>query len=241
MNIKLKRKKERSLLLSALYRLLKLPLSEKTKLSFFLNMEWIFDRLAMETSFKYYPSDAHPLKLDAKKFILDFVTSKHRVLDLGCKYGVMSDFIAEEAKEVVGIDYDKAAIETAQKNYHRNNVTFICTEAREFLQSNKEKFDILILSHILEHLDDPEEFLMEFKQWFDYIYIEVPDFDRYHLNHYRKDLNLKLIYSDNDHVVEFDRYELERLLNKCGLSIQKSIYITGIQRLWCKVEQSLQE
>lgn len=234
MGVKVERKKEQSLLLSALYRLLKLPLSEKTKLSLFLDLEWIFDRLAMETSFKYYSPETHPIRIDAKKFILNFVTGEHRVLDLGCKYGVISDFIAEKAKEVVGIDHDGGAIEIAKKNYRRNNLTFIQADAREFLQSNKEKFDVLILSHILEHLDEPKEFLEEFKKWFDYIYIEVPDFDRYHLNHYRKDLNLKLIYSDNDHVTEFDRYELKQLLDECNISILEAYYITGIQRVWCK-------
>jgi hypothetical protein len=91
----------------------------------------------------------------------------------------------------------------------------------------------LILSHILEHLDNPKDFLLEFKDRFKYIYVEVPDFDRYHLNHYRKDLNMSLIYSDDDHVYEFDRFELNELLAESGLKVLESQYIFGVQRLWC--------
>lgn len=107
-------------------------------------------------------------------------------------------------------------------------------EALEFLSSNEKRFNVLILSHILEHLDNPKEFLMKFNGYFQCIYIEVPDFDRYYLNHYRKDLGLKLIYSDDDHVSEFDRDELKILLTECRIEITKEEYKHGVQRLWCR-------
>lgn len=75
---------------------------------------------------------------------------------------------------------------------------------------------------------------MDFKDRFSFIYIEVPDFDRYYLNHYRKDLKLSLIYSDNDHINEFDRWEMKSLLKECGIAIIESEFIFGIQRFWCK-------
>ncbi len=107
-------------------------------------------------------------------------------------------------------------------------------EALEFLSSNEKRFNVLILSHILEHLDNPKEFLMKFNGYFQCIYIEVPDFDRYYLNHYRKDLGLKLIYSDDDHVSEFDRDELKIILTECRIEITKEEYKHGVQRLWCR-------
>lgn len=222
--------------MSLLYRLLKLPISDKTKLWLFLDLEWIFDRLAHETSLKYYSHETHPARIHAKKFIFNFLAESHTVLDLGCKYGEISDFVAEKAKKVVGVDHDADVIKIAEKKFQRSNLSFVYADARDYLQSNNEKFDVLILSHILEHLDNPKEFLNEFKGWFEFIYIEVPDFDRYHLNHYRQELNLKLIYSDNDHVTEFDRYELKHLLDECNIKIVEANYIFGIQRLWCRVE-----
>ncbi|MBI3500635.1 MAG: methyltransferase domain-containing protein [Bacteroidetes bacterium] len=236
--MKLPRHKKRNLLLSVIYRLHKIFfLSKNTKLKLYLNLEWIFDRLAHEMSFKVYAPDKHPFRIHSKKFILEFINENHSVLDLGCHIGDISFIIAQKAKKVIGIDYSKDAITKAKIKYQKDNLIFHHCEASEFLKNNKEHFDILILSHILEHLNNPEEFLLKYKNYFNHIYIEVPDFDRYYLNHYRKDLGLNLIYSDEDHISEFDRYELNKLLNHCGLKILKAEYIFGMQKIWCEVNK----
>jgi len=238
MGIKLSRKKTKNLLLSIIYRMQKLlPLSNKTKLKLYLDLEWIFDRLSHEISFKIYSPNEHPVRTFSKEFILSNINGNDIVLDLGCNLGDISFFISEKAKEVVGIDYNKNAIEIAKKRYIKNNLTFIYGEAFEFLNSNNKKFDILILSHILEHLDNPQEFLLRFKDYFKFIYIEVPDFDKSYLNYYRKDLKLKLIYSDNDHVSEFDRDELKSLLRICHIDVIKEEYRFGVQKLWCSTNK----
>ncbi len=129
------------------------------------------------------------------------------------------------------------AIEEARRNHNRPNLEFHCTDAVDYLKKNERKFDVLILSHILEHMDDPSEFLDEFKIYFDHVHIELPDFDRSYLNQYRKDLGSELIYTDNDHVSEFDRIELREMLKDRGLVILEAEYRFGMQRLWCKVER----
>lgn len=239
MGIKLARQKKRHLLLSIIYKLkYLLPLSKKRKFKLFLDLEWIFDRLAHEESFKLYSTENHPYRIHSKHFILENITHEHKVLDLGCRYGEMSNFIAEKAKSVIGIDHDKKAIEAANVLFQRDNLAFENREAYEYLSAQDETFDVLILSHILEHLDEPKEFLLKFKSFFDIIYIEVPDFDRYYLNQYRLDHGNDLIYSDNDHVSEFDRHELHELVENAGLIIQKSEYRFGVQKLWCQVTKA---
>lgn len=238
MGIKLPRHKKRNLLLSIIYLLHKLFFfSKKAKLKLYLNLEWIFDRLSHEMSFKIYTPDTHPFRIHSKKFILEFINENHIVLDMGCYLGDISFIIAQKAKKVIAIDYNKDAIAKAKEKYRKDNLEFYHCEALEFLNKNQKHFDILILSHILEHLDNPEKFLLKYKNYFNRIYIEVPDFDRYYLNHYRKDLALNLIYSDDDHISEFDRYELKELLNHCGLKILKEEYIFGMQKIWCEVNK----
>jgi ubiquinone/menaquinone biosynthesis C-methylase UbiE len=236
MGIKLERKKKANYLGSFAYRFNRiLPLSAKAKFKLFLNLEWIFERFAHEYSSKYYLPAEHPFRLHTKKTLLDFIKEDQAVLDLGCKAGEMSIYIAEKAKLVVGVDFDKKAISVAQNNYHRDNLTFVCSDAYEYLNKSQIKFDVLILSHILEHLDDPEAFLKRYTPFFKFIYIELPDFEKSHLNKYRKDLNLKLIYTDDDHISEFDRDELSTLITKCGLQIITAEYRYGLQKIWCKV------
>jgi 2-polyprenyl-3-methyl-5-hydroxy-6-metoxy-1,4-benzoquinol methylase len=236
MGIKTSRQKPKNILLSLIYRLQKiLPLSNAARFKLFLNLEWIFDRLSHEMSFKLYSTDNHPARQYSKKFILENIQETDTVLDLGSNLGDISFFIAEKAKEVVGIDHNAKAIELSKQRHKRPNLEFHNGEAREFLNSNAKQFDVLILSHVLEHLDNPKDFLMDFKGFFKKIYIEVPDFDKYYLNHYRKDHKLSLIYSDKDHVSEFDREELKALLNECNIQIVKEEYRYGIQKLWCTV------
>ncbi len=238
MGVQLRREKQRNLLVSILYKLHNLvPLSSKRKFKLYLDLEWIFDRLAHEMSFLHYSPSDHPARIFSKKFILSQITKDHRVLDLGCSTGVISNYISEAANKVVGIDLNRKSIEKAKSTFKRNNLTFVCDEAESFLSGCEEKFDVLILSHIIEHIDNPLEFLNRFKNQFNLIYIEVPDFDRYYLNRYRVELSNSLIYSDSDHVSEFDRKDLQHLLNQSGLSIIKEEYKYGVQKIWCKSSQ----
>ena len=237
MGIKIKRKKAKNIWLSFIYQANKiLPLSKRAKFKLYLNMTWISERLAHEMSYKNYTQEAHPFRLSQKQAIVKHIDENFTVLDLGCNTGEITFMAAEKAKKVIGIDRDGLAIEKAKATYKRSNLEFFCADALEFLKTNQEHFDVLILSHILEHLDNPKEFIDTFKSYFRFIYIEVPDFDKTHLNHYRRDLNMQLIYTDDDHVSEFDRYELANLLRECNIEIVEAVYILGLQQLWCKVK-----
>jgi len=201
----------------------------------FLNLEWFFDRIANEYSFKNYSPESHPVRVLTKKHLLEWIQPEHRVLDLGCATGEMSFWASEKATKVVGIDYNPKHISFAQKNYTHDNLSYHCVEAHEYLTDTQEKFDVLILDNILEHLDNPSEFIKRFSRFFDYVYIELPDFDKNYLNHYRKDFKLSLIYTDADHVTEFDRFDMIDLIEENNLTIVHSFYIHGYQKLWCKV------
>ncbi|MFZ1528437.1 MAG: class I SAM-dependent methyltransferase [Ferruginibacter sp.] len=236
MGIKTTRQKPRQPMIAVVYWLQKLlPMGAKSKIKLFMNLEWIFDRLSHETSFSIYSPEDHPFRKFSKKFILENINSASTVLDLGCNLGDISYMIAQKAKQVVGIDYNETAIEAAKTKYKHPNLQFYHREAYDYLLENPRQFDTLILSHILEHLDNPEDFLQKFKGFFKEIYIELPDFDRTYLNQYRKDAGVSLIYTDDDHISEFDRDELMELLQKCHIEVFKSEYRFGIQKLWCRV------
>lgn len=236
MGIKLKREKKRDFLVSIIYKVQKLiPLSSENKLRFLLKMEWIFDRLVHENSFKYYNTQDHPIRKYTLNFILENIQENSVVLDLGSNDGSISSAIASKAKKVVGIDHDLSKIAEANRHHKKDNLEFIHQDANEYLKNTAIKFDVLILSHILEHIDDPEKFILDFKSNFKFIYIELPDFDKTYLNHYRKDLKMDLIYTDADHISEFDRSEMADLLKKTNLEVVKEEYRFGIMKIWCKV------
>lgn len=221
--------------MSLLYRLSKVPfVGKKTRFGILLDLEWIFERLSHEASFDYYSVANHPLRNYSNAYILNLLKPTDRVLDLGCHAGQITAILAEKAQEVVGIDYDETAISTAKKLHQKPNLTFIHDDVVNYLQHNERQFDVLILSHILEHLDNPEKIVLACKPYVNYIFIELPDFDKSYLNHYRQDLNRNLIYSDADHVSEFDRLEIKQLIQNCGFTVLESEYRFGVQRHWCQ-------
>jgi SAM-dependent methyltransferase len=235
MGIKLARAKKKKGLVRFFYLIDKLlPLGKKRKLRLYLNLEWIFDRFSHEYSFKNYAPDEHPVRTNTKDFLLRYILPEHHVLDLGCNRGDMAVYLAQHARMVVGVDYNPVPVNLAKQRYQQANLQFFCTDAYEYLNTTDIKFDVLILSHILEHLDNPGEFLNKYTPFFRYVYIELPDFDKSLLNHYRNKENLSLIYMDIDHVSEFDREELAALIAAANLEIIQAEYRFGIQKIWCK-------
>ena len=93
---------------------------------------------------------------------------------------------------------------------------------------------MLILAHVLEHLDNPKEFLNKYKVFFNYMYIEVPDFNKDILNTFREDLGSPYIYTDEDHINEFERGQIKEIIESCGLTIEEARYTVGIQYLWIR-------
>lgn len=232
MFLKFARTKKRHFLLSLFYKLdTFFPLSKERKLKLYLDLEWIFERLAHEKSFLVFKE--HPVRNKSFQFLKSKLTKEFSVLDLGCNTGDLTYQISTCVKNVVGIDYNSAHIVKARKTYIQENIQFIHGEVIEYLQQNSQRFDVMILSHILEHIENPESFLDSCKKFFRYIYIEVPDFERSHLNVYRQELGSKLIYSDIDHIWEFDRTSMKEVIQKTGLEIIEEEYRLGVQKYWC--------
>lgn len=231
------RNKQRNWLLTILYRLSKLPFaSNKGKLKLFLDLEWIFDRLAYEKSFQIYSVEENPVRIYQKQAILPMIKEYSTVLDIGCRYGEVSDFIAEKAKRVVGIDKDSKSIQLAKSRNKKENVEFFNVEVFEYLTKNNMRFDIIVLMHIIGCFDDLEHLLMKLKDYCEYIYIEIPDFERSINSIYRKDMGIHLIYSDSIYVKEYTREDLNEIFTKCSFTTLSFDSRFGVLQYWLKVQ-----
>ena len=75
-----------------------------------------------------------------------------RVLDLGCGYGVVANYLAlaEPSREVIGLDLNARRIAVAQKTVGaRANITFL---ADDVMRANLPPCDAAILTDVLHHL-----------------------------------------------------------------------------------------
>ncbi len=235
MGLKFPRQKRRRLWLSLIYRIHRWArFPARSRLAFYLNAHWIFGRFAHEESHRLFNGDTHPLRDGTQRFLACHLPTDATVLDLGCGDGVLSTWLAANSASVVGVDHDLTHLSLAKNRPARSNLEFVHGDAGEFLDRCDREFAVLVLSHVLEHLDDPEAFLSRFSARFEFVYVEVPDFEASAHNLLRENIGLELSYADADHISEFGRSELEDMVRTAGLRIVEVERIHGVQRLWCE-------
>jgi SAM-dependent methyltransferase len=83
-----------------------------------------------------------------------------RILDIGCGTGVLGECLRQQKeRHVAGITYSHLEAELASPRLSK----VYCADLTTFDFSSLDKFDCVILSHILEHLYSPGELLERLK------------------------------------------------------------------------------
>ncbi len=84
------------------------------------------------------------------KFAAKMIGSNKDILDIGCSEGLGTMLLAEFANYVLGIDIDAPAIESANKNFARENVEF---KAQDILTATmRPDFDAAVSFDVIEHI-----------------------------------------------------------------------------------------
>jgi 23S rRNA (uracil1939-C5)-methyltransferase len=116
--------------------------------------------------YQVYPKTFFQLNTLQAKNMFDLIKKacklsfKERVLDAYCGVGAISLYLAHNAKEVVGIEYNKDSIEAAKANAKLNkisNATFIQGDAGEVMLkeiNNGNTFDVIVVDPPRQGLDD---------------------------------------------------------------------------------------
>ena len=94
--------------------------------------------------------------------VLSYVPlSANRILDVGCGTGAFGEALRHQRERlVVGITYSKEEATLAQQTL--TNV--YCCDLNDFDLSRLGTFDCVVMSHVLEHLYHPDEFLLKVKE-----------------------------------------------------------------------------
>lgn len=177
-----------------------------------------------------YMYPVHLLALGEKKMrarsLASYVKKIHppsgtkNILEAGCMYGYLLNEL-KDSYYVKGIDIGEESVNFCKSS--GLDVTDISIET--FLNSSKETFDIIILSHVFEHLVSPDETLEQLSSILNpggKIVISVPNsnsvcrkfFGRYwgwwqvpvHVNHFRE-IALRKMAEKKNLVVEDVRYK----------------------------------
>lgn len=146
------------------------------------------------------------------KFINGYIKKTQQelssVLDIGCSTGYLLSLFKKNGYKVLGIDPSSKCKEIALQEYGVN----IRTGTLDTIPIQNEKYDVIILSHVLEHIVDLSFFILKLKSILSpkgIIYIEVPDV---------QNINLPFGYFSFEHVNYFSKSSLKNLMAKNGLS-----------------------
>lgn len=96
--------------------------------------------------------------MDYHTFFTQRITQGERVLDLGCGSGAVAFDVARISGGVVtGLDNNPDTIARARQHYQHPNLAFLLGDVRHHPLA--ESFQVVILSNLLEHLEERPAFL----------------------------------------------------------------------------------
>ncbi|XP_071055838.1 ubiquinone biosynthesis O-methyltransferase, mitochondrial-like isoform X3 [Onthophagus taurus] len=86
-----------------------------------------------------------------------------KLLDVGCGGGILSEPLSNLGLQVTGIDMAENLIKVAKHHASNNtnlkHLNYYFANVEDFCEENKEHFDVVVASEIVEHVADVEHFL----------------------------------------------------------------------------------
>lgn len=136
-----------------------------------------------------------------------------KVLEVGCGAGGILAVFKEMGHQVLGLDLGSEYVNYGRDKYGLDlRVSYLSDLDSEF------KPDLIIYSHVMEHILDPMEEMREIFRRCDpntLVYIEVPGLKNIH-RAYQMDV---MKYYQNAHAVHFTLSSLMAMMNKCGFGL----------------------
>ncbi len=152
------------------------------------------------------------------QFFINHIQDTDRVLDIGCGNGELAFDISRHATHITAIDIDPKKIYIATEKYKGPNIVYRVCDATKDL--GDEKFDIAILSNVLEHIEQRVVFLNSIKSLATTFLIRVPMFDRDWIPLLKKELGLEWRL-DLTHYTEFTKKQFEAETSAAGYTIKE--------------------
>ncbi|MEW6295846.1 MAG: class I SAM-dependent methyltransferase [Candidatus Diapherotrites archaeon] len=160
-----------------------------------------------------------------------------RVIDLGCGNGVFLKKLKEMGfYNLYGVDYSQTAV----KNLSKEGFNVIKLDlSKNFSGKLSQKFDLVLVGELLEHLPEPKKFILETKKIIKKggrLIISTPNKDwwpnYFFKQYYRKGLSLSSAFGHSTHISFFSLKELKSLIENSNFRIIKVKGIGAETRLY---------
>jgi SAM-dependent methyltransferase len=165
------------------------------------------------------------------QFFLNNIFDGESVIDIGCGYGSVSRSIAiaKPNSKILGIDNDKIRLQQALDSGNPSNLRFIYGDVIQY--QFKENWDVVVLSNVLEHIENRIEFLLlvhsniKAKRFL----IRVPCYERDWQVPMRDEFGINY-FTDSDHKIEHKLIEFYSEIHQSNLEITE--IITNWGEIW---------
>jgi SAM-dependent methyltransferase len=180
--------------------------------------------MASEIEFPNSTVDARRLVTYAKGLLAPSQAGQAKALDIGSGYGFFSRAALEQGFQVVAVNPARAENRIFQQLNGFEPIPLFF-EAVDF---GAEKFNLVILSQVLEHLSDPLQVLVKVRKLIKpegVLAIAVPNVDA---------LLIKILRSRSSflglpgHIIHFSRQGLSALLQRAGFEVNLHTYVSRI-------------
>ncbi|SUW00501.1 class I SAM-dependent methyltransferase [Brachyspira pilosicoli] len=149
-------------------------------------------------------------------FIKQTIYLKNKdICEIGAFDGLLLSLFKKNNNNVFGYELNDDARVYAKKKYD--------IDLKENFLESKSKYDIIILSHVIEHFREPKEILIKIKSMLKengFIYIEVPNSPMPNECSY----NMLMRYLNTEHIVNFNMDNLIKFAESADLKIVRSEY-----------------
>ncbi len=158
--------------------------------------------------------------------LFNLVGSGKKVLDVGCGFGELGEYLKKRNNYAVGIDLSQHAIDIAKT---RLDEAYVCdiTQVDQLSNLEKESFDLIIFADILEHLYNPFKVLNNFKSYLKpggHVIVSLPNIAAWNIR-------LKLLFGkfdyqdtgilDKTHIRFFTKKTAKKMLESAGFEVEK--------------------
>ncbi len=198
-------------------------LNQRSALKLLLSLDNVLYSYISACSIKY-ENGIHPKHrlISYHDYFVRNIDEDENILDIGCGNGALGYDIAQKIKgNIVGIDISQNNIDYAKKHYKRSNLKFVCNDVLQELPEGNMKFNTVIMSNLIEHIERRVEFLKEVIQKTkpDKILFRVPMYEREWMVPLKDELGVEYRL-DQTHYIEYVQEVFFKELKDTNLKVE---------------------
>ena len=161
-----------------------------------------------------------------------FLKKEANILDIGSGTGISCILLEKKGYNMIGVDPDPKNVKLINSKLKKGKCINSYFEDLEL----KEKVDVIWITHVIEHLEQPDVLLKKCKEWLvpgGIICIAVPDCGNQEM--------LKSSLTNPYHVYHFTKHSLKKLFQKTEYQIEKYDSLSNLAKTHRRIHKMLRK